>query len=573
MQTKRLKSMRIQTRLMLYLITVIIIVSCIGDTVLYFQNTNTLMSDLTEKVCNLSASASLLIDGDMLKRVEASGDMSNEEYIRIRDQLREFQQLTGVTYIYTLSKNGDNQTKFIVDADLDEPGLIGDSYDYFDGMTEAFLGSPSANESVYTDEWDTLLSGYSPIKDSDGNVVAIVAVDISANQIHASQMVFLTNFLLKLFITLLLMTIMILLICKRINRPIHLLEAKLRELSTSGGDLTQRIEIHSGDEIESLGNSINEFIANIRDIIKRASDISEQVNIGASSLEDSITNSTYVLENNTIAIQAIASGAVNQVNDIDTVTNGVIYMSKEFNESYKQIDSINETINLSEKHINTGTEMIKDLNTKTDHNLRAFSDVYTKIENLLFDVTKINEILQSISYISQQINLLSLNASIEAARAGEEGKGFSVVANEIKQLATKTAQSVQEVDKIINKVFDDTDEVKSHIDIVTMTFEKQKSSVEDTEEAFHGIQENVSTMIAGVNFINSTLKNVDTLISEISSSMNTICDVSQENASLTEELSASSEEQSATMYEIETTAKNLKLLCQEMDYTIEKFIL
>lgn len=446
MHTKKVRSMKIQTRLMISFIAFILVVTSIGDAVLFYQDMKLLMSDLKKDVCDLAASASLLVDGDMIKRVESSGDMSSEEYMTIRDDLREFQEATGVTYIYTLAGNGEDQTRFIVDADPEEPGALGEDYDYFDGMTAAFDGSASANKSVYTDEWDTLLSGYAPIKDSDGNVAAILAVDISAETILAKQLLFLKNFAIKAFFTVILVIIMTSLICRRITRPIHLLENSLKELSTSGGDLTKTIEIHTGDEIESLGNSINAFIANIRQIIGKAAEVSEQVITGSSSLENAIIQSTNVLEQNTIAIQTIASGTVNQVTDIDAVTNRVMSMSKELEESDKQIDLINETITLSEEHINTGTHIVQELNAKTDTNLMAFSDVDRKIGHLVTDVNGISEILQRISYVSYQINLLALNAGIEAARAGEAGNGFSVVANEIKKLAAQTAQSVSEVD-------------------------------------------------------------------------------------------------------------------------------
>lgn len=571
MQKKSVRVMSIQTRLMISFISLIIVLLSMADVVLYYQDKNATMAELKEKVCYLANSASLLVDGDLLMRVESSNDMTSDEYIEIRDKMRNFQELTNVTYIYTLSKAGDNQTKFIVDADSEEPAALGDAYDLLDGMTDAFDGTTASNKEPYEDEWGTFLSGYAPIKDSNGNVVAIMSVDISAEIIAQKQYIFLRNILIQLIITVTLFILMTLFICKRIINPVYLLDRKLKELSTSGGDLTKVIEIHTGDEIESLGYSINAFIANIRQIIGKASAISSNVNRYSSTLEKTIHQTTDVLEHNTIAIQTIATGAVNQGSDLDTVMNRIICMNNEVDESNKKMNLINDKVSITESYIDTGIGIVNDLNSKTDGNLKAFGEVYQKIGNLIIDINGISEILKSISNISDQINLLALNASIEAARAGEEGKGFSVVAGEIKNLAAKTAQSVVEADHMIARITDHSESVNSQINIVNTTIEQQKNSVEDTDKAFHGIHNNVSNLIESMNYINATFKSFTASMNEISSAIQTIGHVSQENAAITEELSASSQEQSATMCEIENTVKNLRELCEEMDHTIEKF--
>jgi methyl-accepting chemotaxis protein len=202
-------------------------------------------------------------------------------------------------------------------------------------------------------------------------------------------------------------------------------------------------------------------------------------------------------------------------------------------------------------------------------------DSTTEVRNIVADIEEkmgaINVILQSISEISEQTNMLSLNASIEAARAGEHGRGFAVVANEVRKLAEQSKTSAIEIKQILDTIKLVVSKAVEAMNKTQTVVNEQESAVEETKEIFNEILNSVHTLAekvkeVKVNVVESE-HNKERAVKEIES----ISSVSQQVAASSEEVSASAEEIAATMGEFTNYAQGLQQLSQQLDEEINKF--
>lgn len=558
----------IKTKLMVSFVTLTVTLTVITNCVTYYNDNRRLMEGIKDQAEGYAIGASLLVDGDMHEQVEASKDMKSEEYILILDQLHKFQETTGFN-VYTLVDKGDT-TRFVMDSDK-EPAGIGKEYDMLPGMKKAFQGMVSSDDKILSDQWGFVLSGYAPIKNSSGKIVAIIGIDIDASDVNQEQAQIIRSFIISLALSGLLIFILAFVMARKIAKPIRLLDTKMNELSTSGGDLTQKIEIATGDELEKLGNSVTAFIANIRDIIAKVMHTAEDVNDSSRILSSSISENTKVIESISISINNIATGSTKQVQYIQTINEKVQDINEVISNTRNDVNQMEQSVHISGDLANTGMDKVTVLNDKTVKNLEAFQNTLSVITRLADDINGIGEITNTITYISEQINLLALNASIEAARAGEAGKGFEVVANEIKILASKSSESASSIESLIKRISTEANTATSGIQMVNETLNEQKKAVDITGETFSDIHSIVKELASHIGEISSSIQTVSVDAEEIASQMEDILYISKDNALNVEELSAGIEEQSSSMNELEITAKSLSKLSLNLKDNVAKF--
>lgn len=569
MSVNKLKG--IQGKLIINFVALIFIINLVTGFVQYKSSNEREFQDTRQDVLKLAAAAALLIDGDSHEKLTREQDQLSSTFKDIKTKMQGFQKETGVEYIYTLVQGGEDKTKFIIDAAEEDPTELGYEYDYLPAMEGAFNGVASADENMFTDEWGTFLSGYAPIKNSEGKVVAIVGLDLDVSYILAQRNQLIRSIAINMILSMILTLILASLLSRKIVKPIHYLVERFEELSLSGGDLTKRIEINTGDELEILGNAVTSFIGNIRDIVEKIIYTADGVASSADNLNDSISETQKVVEEVTSAIQGIAEGASEQAGNVNDISCLIQNIAADINGNEKYMYSINNSVEKTKKLINNGVGAVNNQTIKTEENMNAFKKVTEVVQKLAEEVKEVQTILSTITNISEQTNLLALNAAIEAARAGEHGKGFSIVADEVRKLAEGSTVAVSEIGQIIQRINIDTKDVIEEINNADLIAKEQKVAVDSTGVTFNDMTKEIEGMIDSIQIISTSFKEISDNTNNIANKIQDISSVSEENVAIVEEVSASSEEQNASIEEIGATAENLHQLSQKLKEVIFKF--
>jgi len=218
-----------------------------------------------------------------------------------------------------------------------------------------------------------------------------------------------------------------------------------------------------------------------------------------------------------------------------------------------------------------GFEIIKVLVNKTEENNKALRIVYDAIVSNNESAEQIEKASSMIQNIADQTNLLALNAAIEAARAGDAGRGFSVVADEIRKLAEQSNNFTNDIKLVIGDLKSkSTDAVETMLQVKTIV-ELQTQSVSETENKFNGIAEAIEAVKKVIEKLNKSAQEMTdnkNIVVELTQNLSAI---SEENAAGTQEASASMEEQAATVEEIARSAEGLAVIAQDLQHQINRF--
>ncbi len=293
------------------------------------------------------------------------------------------------------------------------------------------------------------------------------------------------------------------LMSRSIVRPVTDMMVRIKDIAEGEGDLTQRLTIHSKDELGQLGKWFNLFLERLQAIISQVKENSAELN-GSSTQMSTIS-------------EALASGAEQAASEAMTASGS----SEQMNENMTSIAAAMEQASVNVNMVATAAgEMTNTINEITQNAAKArvitgeavtqADKASTQVGELGGSAREIGQVIETITDISEQVNLLALNATIEAARAGEAGKGFAVVANEIKELAKQTADATQEikhrVDAIQNSTNGTVDEISKITSVVKDINENVlviASAVEEQSATTQNISENVTQAAQGITDVNT----------------------------------------------------------------------
>lgn len=294
---------------------------------------------------------------------------------------------------------------------------------------------------------------------------------------------------------------MVHLFTRSIVSPVKLIADKMTELAGQGGDLTQDISVKSHAELTQLSEAFNLFREKVRELLDQAKNVCEQV------LEGSKTTRAQAQQTNT-QIQV-------QLSEVDSVVTAITEMSEAAKEVARtaadaaaNADKANDNVKQTEEQVSLSTQSA----SKLSKEMASASEAVKAVSTRSLDIKKI---LDVIGAIADQTNLLALNAAIEAARAGEHGRGFSVVADEVRALASKTADSVSEIAGVIDAL---QGEVDSTVNIIETGNEQAVQASSRSQEAF------------------SRMRDTAEQISEISERMMQMATAAEEQSVVSEEL-------------------------------------
>lgn len=337
------------------------------------------------------------------------------------------------------------------------------------------------------------------------------------------------------------------------------------------GDFTVQVAVHSKDEAGVLANTLNQMTAQLSSLMRNVKDVTEQVNRSADDLAASAEETTALSQEVTATVGQIATGASEQATQAEKGSSMVMKLATKFESLGKNSDEMVYSSQGAKQANERGMQSVDSLRVKTEENKLAINKISEVIFNLDDKSKEIGNILVAITSIAQQTNLLALNASIEAARAGEAGRGFSVVAEEIRKLAEQSAQSVLGIQGIVENIQKESHQAVGIMKVVRSHSDETVHSVTEVSQSFSEISQAIAEIGGKISNTTDLVKEMVKDSSQLVGVIQNISAVSEETAAASEEVSASMEQTSGAIGEVAKTAEQLDNLSQTLSQEIAKF--
>jgi methyl-accepting chemotaxis protein len=347
----------------------------------------------------------------------------------------------------------------------------------------------------------------------------------------------------------------------------------LRNLMQRGeqGDLSVRTNIKSKDEIGQLGTSFNRMMEQIAMLVQHTNQSAQEVLRTAAELSDVSKKTAMSAKEISVATEQIAGGASTLALEAERgnelTSNIRVEMDSVVDSNFEMGKSANEVRKVSEQGIVYMSQLIEKTNS-TEKMTRSMTD---KVDNLRESTTSIRQILDVLNSMTKQTNILSLNATIEAARAGAAGKGFMVVADEIRKLADQSKQSIEVVGQITEGIQNEIDETVAVLSEAYPMFKEQTDSVREADLIFKNVQGQMDEFIQHLDAVTNSIQQLEGSQATLSEAMSSVSSVSQESSATSEEVASLSSEQLNVSEGLVELSQTLEALSKSLDESLSKF--
>ncbi|WP_054958099.1 methyl-accepting chemotaxis protein [Paenibacillus dakarensis] len=358
---------------------------------------------------------------------------------------------------------------------------------------------------------------------------------------------------------------------RMIARPLGKLNLLMKE--GAKGNLNVRTSHHSKDEIGQLSVSFNEMMGQITELVQQTNNTAQEVLNTAAELSDASKKTALSAKEIAVATEEIANGASSLAMEAERGSDLTGNISKQMQIVVKANDEMGKSARHVESSSEQGTKYLSDLLDKTHQTEDMTRSMMKKVDGLKETTSSVVKVLDVLQNITKQTNILSLNATIEAARAGAAGRGFMVVADEIRQLADQSRQSIDMVSQITDRIMTEMNETVRVLVDANPLFKAQMESVKETNDIFDSVQKEMGEFIQKLDSVTHSIQGLNQSQNVLSEAMGNVSAVAEESSATSEEVASLSNEQQNVSSQLVNLSSKLENVSNELKATLSRFTL
>ncbi len=575
----------LRTKILLLFSTVTLLSVTVTAGILIRISGNTITKSLGQQSVSIAESITASINNDIPEietMIQSAGTASEdsgkllfeeESFRNAAKWLNGLRQKTGLKYLYILAEDSGGIYYALDGSEPDDeeyayPGSR-ENTDY-PGMRRLFAEQKTIIEPVtFTEEEGALLSAYVPIRNSEGRMIGALGADFDAGPAYHGIGQLYRMFFLLLGVSLTLTFAAAFLFSLKTFRALEILSQKIQE--ASAGNLTVSVAAESADETGRIASAFTNMIRSLEEIIHSVKSMGSAVE----GLTTEIARSTGELSRSArdirSQIEEVAVFAKETVVDSKVTLYSVDELSASLSEIQQSAGEISDQSARSADQAKLGNSTIQ----KAIHQMNTISQSVERSVQMIDELDKrsaeIGEIVKTITGISEQTNMLALNASIEAARAGDQGRGFAIVADQVNKLADQSSLSARQIAHLISEIQKETRNSVESMDDVTKEVIEGINVIYSAGKAFETIVISADNLKERLTALNEVTLRMTHSMEEVSRSIHSMTEAARHSMMMFEFIAKKTGEQEAGALEISNAAGSARELATGLSSSLWKF--
>lgn len=512
------------------------------------------------------------IDGDAVESLKP-GCEETDNYQELLSVMRNVKEEYGVLYMYTLYTDG-KQVYYGADTDTtSSQAEVGEIFEEsYDMLKETFEGKDYVQGYIdYTEDGD-VISVYKPIRNSSDEIIGILGCDYDASGIVDKL-----NDLVKQIIFVVVFCVIgacaiVGIVAGRISKNLRMVDRKIYDLVHSDGDLTQELDIRTGDELELIADNVNKLLEHIRIIMQNIASNSLLINESSDHVVKNLANAGVSISDISATMEEMSAAMEETSSSLGMVNESAYGV-------YENVQKISQNANEGRASSDIIMKKAADIHEDAVLEQRAAKlqaqEMAAAVDEKIRKSKAVEEIrilTDNILSITEQTNLLSLNASIEAAQAGEAGRGFAVVANEIGQLAANSAETAVKIQKVSAEVIEAVDELAEKAELmIRFMDETAMNGYEKLCETSESYQRDVGEMNAMMQEFAYQSDSIKTSVDQIKEAISAVNIAVEESANGVNNVTEMTIDLVTNVDDIRGEAESNKEIAVQLDSEVKKF--